>query len=299
MRKKVLLLSISLISIIWFANPNKAQATETITTDIGTTTPNSPQSWIKDACVYESFVASTSFDKVTKIGFIIYGNGGQGKVRVGISTSTSATCVAGVYTEATSSGWLSNNYVDQFVETTGSTTGVTVFDVPDTTVVAGTTYYARACALSTAVPRIISYATNVAPNTYHNVNSTGDCNAITNKDLKLTVWQDSTATTCTSWTYSAWSECLASSTQTRTISSSSPVGCTGGSPVLEQACVYVPAGLNVINIDNMTTPIMTVVVQFISLLLAQVWPFIFIAGLVAGFAFSFNRFLHKIINKNE
>jgi hypothetical protein len=44
------------------------------------------------------------------------------------------------------------------------------------------------------------------------------------------------AVTCTSFTYSAWSAC-AGGTQTRTVVSSSPAGCSGGAPVLSQACV--------------------------------------------------------------
>lgn len=44
------------------------------------------------------------------------------------------------------------------------------------------------------------------------------------------------APTCTSFTYSAWSTCSASSQQTRTITSSSPAGCTGGNPVTTQSC---------------------------------------------------------------
>ncbi len=46
--------------------------------------------------------------------------------------------------------------------------------------------------------------------------------------------------TCTSFTYSAWGACQPSSTQTRTVLTSSPAGCTGGSPVTTQACTYVP-----------------------------------------------------------
>jgi len=44
---------------------------------------------------------------------------------------------------------------------------------------------------------------------------------------------------CT-YTYSAWGACQSNSTQTRTVSASSPSGCTGGSPVLSQSCTYVP-----------------------------------------------------------
>ena len=45
---------------------------------------------------------------------------------------------------------------------------------------------------------------------------------------------------CTSFTYSAWGTCQSNNTQTRTVTASSPTGCTGGSPVLTQSCVYVP-----------------------------------------------------------
>lgn len=46
--------------------------------------------------------------------------------------------------------------------------------------------------------------------------------------------------TCTSWTYSDWSSCSASGSQTRSIISSSPSSCTGGSPVINQSCTYTP-----------------------------------------------------------
>jgi murein DD-endopeptidase MepM/ murein hydrolase activator NlpD len=45
---------------------------------------------------------------------------------------------------------------------------------------------------------------------------------------------------CTSWTYSDWSACQQDNTQTRTILTSSPSCCSGGSPVLSQTCVYAP-----------------------------------------------------------
>ncbi|HSN13200.1 MAG TPA: hypothetical protein VLT61_01115 [Anaeromyxobacteraceae bacterium] len=46
--------------------------------------------------------------------------------------------------------------------------------------------------------------------------------------------------TCTSFTYSAWNACQADGTQSRTVTSASPAGCTGGSPVTAQSCTYVP-----------------------------------------------------------
>ena len=45
---------------------------------------------------------------------------------------------------------------------------------------------------------------------------------------------------CTSWTYSDWSTCSSNGQQTRTVISSSPSGCTGGSPVIAQSCIYIP-----------------------------------------------------------
>jgi hypothetical protein len=46
--------------------------------------------------------------------------------------------------------------------------------------------------------------------------------------------------TCEAFTYSAFGACQPSNTQSRTVLTSSPTGCTGGAPVLTQACVYVP-----------------------------------------------------------
>ena len=50
-----------------------------------------------------------------------------------------------------------------------------------------------------------------------------------------TDWRPQSARICTSWTYSDWSSC-SNGQQTRTIISSSPAGCSGGSPVLSQSC---------------------------------------------------------------
>ena len=47
-----------------------------------------------------------------------------------------------------------------------------------------------------------------------------------------------TPSTCTSFTYSSWSTCASNGTQTRTVLTSAPAGCTGGSPVLTQTCTY-------------------------------------------------------------
>ena len=45
--------------------------------------------------------------------------------------------------------------------------------------------------------------------------------------------------TCTSFTYSDWGACQ-NGTQTRTVLTSSPAGCTGGTPVTTQACTSTP-----------------------------------------------------------
>jgi len=46
--------------------------------------------------------------------------------------------------------------------------------------------------------------------------------------------------TCESFTYSDWNTCKADGTQTRTVLSSLPEDCEGGSPILSQSCTYVP-----------------------------------------------------------
>lgn len=55
-------------------------------------------------------------------------------------------------------------------------------------------------------------------------------------DYKVkTDWRPQSARPCTSWTYSDWSSC-SNNQQTRTIISSLPSGCIGGSSVLSQSC---------------------------------------------------------------
>ncbi|MBI5069249.1 MAG: hypothetical protein HZB56_13520 [Deltaproteobacteria bacterium] len=48
------------------------------------------------------------------------------------------------------------------------------------------------------------------------------------------------AGSCTAFTYSDFGACQADGTQTRTVLTATPAGCTGGSPVLTQTCTYVP-----------------------------------------------------------
>lgn len=63
--------------------------------------------------------------------------------------------------------------------------------------------------------------------------------------------------TCTSFTYSAFGACQPTSTQTRTVVSALPAGCTGGAPVLSQACVYTPPPPPPISFANQVQPIFT------------------------------------------
>jgi hypothetical protein len=49
-----------------------------------------------------------------------------------------------------------------------------------------------------------------------------------------------TAPTCTAFTYTDFAACQPDNTQVRAVLTSSPTGCSGGSPVTTQACTYVP-----------------------------------------------------------
>jgi cytochrome b involved in lipid metabolism/plastocyanin len=61
-------------------------------------------------------------------------------------------------------------------------------------------------------------------------------------DLTTSSGGVTTPTTCSTFTYNSWSSCQSNSTQSRTVTASSPSGCTGGSPVTTQSCVYTPGG---------------------------------------------------------
>ncbi len=60
-------------------------------------------------------------------------------------------------------------------------------------------------------------------------------------------------TTCTSFTYSSWSICQSNGTQTRIVASSSPTGCTGGTPVLTQNCTYTAPACTSYTYSSFTT----------------------------------------------
>lgn len=46
--------------------------------------------------------------------------------------------------------------------------------------------------------------------------------------------------TCTTFTYSSWGQCQANGTQSRTVLTKGPSGCTGGQPNTIQSCQYTP-----------------------------------------------------------
>lgn len=233
--KKIIFIFLFFLSL-GFVSP--VFATETITIDIGTSTPTSAQPNPLGGCIYQSFVASTSWASVTKLGWVTSMQTGSGTFRAGIATST-AGCFAGVYVDlATSTGWLS--FVDVVNSSTNSSSTVTVYDIPDVTVTPGITYWAKICNLNASSnSKFYGYTNDVnASSSYVNVNSTANCNVI-NRDMKLTVWQDGSApVTCSSWTYSGWGDCASDNNQWRSVVASYPSGCSGGSPVVSQPCIF-------------------------------------------------------------
>ena len=69
------------------------------------------------------------------------------------------------------------------------------------------------------------------------INQVGYVGPITREKLNAFYGCAPVATTCTSFTYSNWSKCDSSRIQTRTITKSSPAGCTGGTPdILSRTC---------------------------------------------------------------
>ncbi len=67
----------------------------------------------------------------------------------------------------------------------------------------------------------------------------GDCENGIEHDSSEIISCNYNVPTCTSFTYSAWGECISSGTQLRSVLSSLPNGCQNGIPVLSQECEYV------------------------------------------------------------
>lgn len=68
-----------------------------------------------------------------------------------------------------------------------------------------------------------------------------------------------TAPTCSSFTYSGWGNCQPNDTQTRTVISSSPSGCSGGLQVTSQSCSYTAPVANGVIMISPNLPIALVV----------------------------------------
>lgn len=68
----------------------------------------------------------------------------------------------------------------------------------------------------------------------------GECQGGISRPSEETVSCDYQVPTCTNFTYSDWGACSSSGVQSRTMLSASPSGCTGGNPVLNKSCNYIP-----------------------------------------------------------
>ncbi len=73
---------------------------------------------------------------------------------------------------------------------------------------------------------------------YNRVLSNSEVNELYTSTIATAPPSNPTPSACTSWAYSDWSNCSVNGQQTRSVTSSSPNGCQGGSPVLTQACTY-------------------------------------------------------------
>jgi len=86
-----------------------------------------------------------------------------------------------------------------------------------------------------------------------NWNKIGTCSGgVIHSPLSESVSCNYNIPTCTTINYSSWSTCSQSGTQTRTINSSYPTGCTGGNPILSQTCT--PEASIVVKAESSETP---------------------------------------------
>jgi hypothetical protein len=111
----------------------------------------------------------------------------------------------------------------------------------------GTTLYANKCAgchdaLTTSTKKGAT-AAEIQAAIAANAGGMGSLSTLTALEIQaiataLAVTQPPTPAACT-YTYDAWGACQSNGTQTRTVLSSTPAGCTG-TPVVSQSCTYVP-----------------------------------------------------------
>jgi hypothetical protein len=169
-----------------------------------------------------------------------------------------------------------------------------VFDAP-INVTAGNTYYIKFCALAGVGSFSMGKSSsNLSASLALDVSWSGTC-----ANQAFDFWTrtyTSVIETCTDWTYTDWTDCV-DSLQTREIATSTPAGCSGGAPVIERSCTMPLAGAG-IDVATMSLGLFPVVITFVTMLFASVWPFVLVVVIVSGFAFSLFRFLNKIINKN-
>jgi len=171
---------------------------------------------VTSAGVYTAPAAAGTYH--VKAASVYYG-GTVGFATVTVSASTATTPVAITPTTA--------------ALTTGGTVTFSANQPVSWTVVEGS---AGGAVSSTGV-----YTAPSTAGTYH-VQATSTASPANSTTATVSVTSSTSSVTCTSFTYSAWSACSSSGTQTRTVTSSSPAGCTGGSPVLTQSCTPSSSG---------------------------------------------------------
>lgn len=102
------------------------------------------------------------------------------------------------------------------------------------------------------------------PSDFHGVNYKANCDRIRDSNPNADdYWEGagiyvaelaySDTSVCTSFTYSDWGECQSNNTQTRTVTASSPSGCTSGTPVLAQSCTYGSSALTILKTTSAPT----------------------------------------------
>jgi hypothetical protein len=115
---------------------------------------------------------------------------------------------------------------------------VTTFTANDNTAVTGycvrETNNATGCVWSTT-PQTSYTFTSAGTKTLYGFAKDASNNTSLGKSDSVTITLPSTTPTCTSFTYSAWSTCT-NGIQSRTITTSYPLSCAGGTPLLTQSC---------------------------------------------------------------
>jgi len=101
---------------------------------------------------------------------------------------------------------------------------------------------------------------------------------------------------CIDFEYNEWSECSATtSTQLRTVASSSPAGCVGGNPIIDQSCFY-NAGFDAIDLaPTLNNSIFPTVLFFAGIVIISIFPLAFILAAIFGFVSLINKTIKKII----